>query len=322
MPELPEVETTARSLREHLVGRRAIAAGGVDWPRMLPNSTAEEISALLGDHAVVGVDRRGKYLLVEFEGGLTLGVHRKMSGNLLLVPKETEVYPHTHFVLDFDDNQQLRLVDMRKFGRVYLFRTPAELGDFLDARLGPEPLGTELDARILQTRLARRTVPIKTALLDQSVLAGVGNLYADEALWEARIHPLQPANSLSLLLTRRLVDAVRHVLEQAILQRGTSFSTYLDADGSEGSNQNFLHAYAREGQPCPRCGTAICRIRIGQRSSYFCPHDQRLRRAAAREPTPRSASQSGMRSGTGRPRPGAATPDATAPAPPAAGGRR
>jgi formamidopyrimidine-DNA glycosylase len=278
MPELPEVETTARSLRQQLVGRRAIAASGVDWPRMLPNSTAEEISALLGEHAVVAVDRRGKYLLVEFEGGLTLGVHRKMSGNLLLVPKTTEAYPHTHFVLDFDDDQQLRLVDMRKFGRVYLFRTPAELAEFLGARLGPEPLGTELDARILAARLARRSVPIKTALLDQSVLAGVGNLYADEALWAARIHPLQPANSLSLPLIRRLVDAVRQVLEQAILQRGTSFSTYLDSDGSEGSNQDFLHAYGREGQPCPRCGTPIARIRLGQRSAYYCPHDQKLRK--------------------------------------------
>ncbi len=128
MPELPEVETTARSLREHLVGRRAIAAGGVDWPRMLPNSTAEEISALLGQHAVVAVDRRGKYLLLEFEGGLTLGVHRKMSGNLLLVPKTTQAYPHTHFVLDFDEDQQLRLVDMRKFGRVYLFRIAGRAG--------------------------------------------------------------------------------------------------------------------------------------------------------------------------------------------------
>jgi formamidopyrimidine-DNA glycosylase len=278
MPELPEVETTARSLREHLVGRRAIAASGVDWPRMLPNSTAEEISTVLGQHAVVGVDRRGKYLLLEFEGGMTLGVHRKMSGNLLLVPKRTEVYPHTHFVLDFDDDRQLRLVDMRKFGRVYLFRTPDELGEFLDARLGPEPLGADLDGRILQARLARRSVPIKSALLDQSVLAGVGNLYADEALWEARIHPLQPANSLSLVLTKRLVEAVRRVLEQAILQRGTSFSNYLDSDGSEGSNQNFLHAYGRAGQPCPRCGTPITRIRIGQRSAYFCPHDQKARK--------------------------------------------
>ena len=322
MPELPEVETTARSLREHLVGRRALVASGVDWPRMLPNSTAEEISALLGQQVVVAVDRRGKYLLLEFEGGLTLAVHRKMSGNLLLVPKATEAYPHTHFVLDFDDDQQLRLVDMRKFGRVYLFRTPAELAEFLGARLGPEPLGPRLDVRILHARFARRTVPIKTALLDQSVLAGVGNLYADEALWEARIHPLQPANSLSRSLIGRLVDAVRHVLEQAILLRGTSFSTYLDADGTEGTNQHFLHAYGREGQPCPRCGTAIARIRLGQRSAYFCPRDQRLRRAAARIPTPPEASRSGLRNGTGRPRPAEATPAATAPAPPAAGDRR
>jgi formamidopyrimidine-DNA glycosylase len=314
MPELPEVETTARSLRVHLVGRRALAASGVDWPRMLPNTTADELTLLLGGRIVTGVDRRGKYLLVQFEGGLTLAAHRKMSGNLLLVPNVTDVAPHTHFVLDFDDGLQLRLVDSRKFGRVYLFRSPTELADFLAARLGPEPLGVELDARLLRQRLARRRAHTKTALLDQAVLAGVGNLYADEALWEARIHPLQPANSLSLAVLRRLVDSVQRVLEQGIRQGGTSFSTYVDADGTAGSNQELLHAYGRLGQPCPRCGTPIARLRLGQRSSYFCPRDQRIRRPAA--------SRSGLRNGTDRPAPGGASPAATALAPPVADGRR
>jgi formamidopyrimidine-DNA glycosylase len=175
-----------------------------------------------------------------------------------------------------DDATDLRVVDTRKFGRVYLFRSRLELDEFLAERLGPDSL-LELDEFVLAEKLRRRKGRIKPLLLDQAFLAGVGNLYADEALWEARIHPMRAANELSDHETRRLARAIRNVLVTAIDRRGTSFSTYRDSDGSAGENQDHLNVYGREGQPCPRCGCPISRILIGQRSSHFCSNCQAAR---------------------------------------------
>lgn len=281
MPELPEVETTARGLRERIVGRRVAGVRGVDWPRMLPNTSQAELNAVLAGRAVEAVDRRGKLLLVRFEGAATLSVHRKMSGNLLLRESLAPPEPHTHLVVAFTDRTELRFVDARKFGRVHLFRSAAELEAFLAARLGPEPL-TDLDAPALARLVAGRRARIKPLLLDQAFLAGVGNLYADEALWEARIHPLRPANTLTPPEIARLADAIRHVLEQAILRRGTSFSTYRDAEGLAGENQDYLNVYgrgptrARPARPCPRCDTLVQRLTLAQRSSHVCPTCQPL----------------------------------------------
>jgi len=244
---------------------------------MLPNTTEADLQATLSGHEVVGVDRRGKYLLLHLNDDTHLSIHRKMSGNLLLEPVGKPRELHTHLAVALDDGTELRFVDARKFGRVYLFRSREELDDFLAARLGPDSL-LELDADMLAAKLRRRKGRIKTLLLDQAFLAGVGNLYADEALWEARIHPLRSAESLSPREVRRLAEAIRNVLVTAIDRRGTSFSTYRDSDGTPGENQEFLNAYGREGQPCPRCGTPIRRITIGQRSAFFCPKEQKLRR--------------------------------------------
>jgi formamidopyrimidine-DNA glycosylase len=269
VPELPEVETTARSLRPRLVGRRVLAVDGVDWPRMLPNTGEAELQATLIGRQVECVDRRGKYLLIGFGGDAWLIVHRKMSGNLLFQPTLDDRAIHTHLVVGLDNQMDLRFVDPRKFGRVYLFRSRLELDDFLAERLGPDSL-VDLDAGVLAAKLKGRSGRIKPLLLDQAFLAGVGNLYADEALWVARLHPLRASNSLKPREVRRLAEAIKQVLTLGIERRGTSFSSYLDADGTPGENQDFLNAYGREGQPCPRCGTPIRRIVIGQRSSYFC----------------------------------------------------
>jgi formamidopyrimidine-DNA glycosylase len=274
LPELPEVETTARSLRPRIIGRRVAAVRGVDWPRMLPNTSETDLQDALIGRQVTGVDRRGKYLLVSFEGDAWLSIHRKMSGNLLLVHGATALEPHTHLVLGLDDGQELRFVDARKFGRVYLFRSAEQLHDFLAERLGPDSLN-DLDETVLAAKLRGRKGRIKSLLLDQAFVAGVGNLYADEALWQARVHPLRSADSLSGREVRRLAQAIKQVLVLGIERRGTSFSTYLDADGTPGENQEFLNAYGREGQACPRCGAPIHRILIGQRSSHFCPRCQR-----------------------------------------------
>ena len=275
LPELPEVETTARSLRPRLVGLRVLDVSGIDWPRMFPNTTETDLQSTLCGKRVVSVDRRGKYLLVELDGDTWLAVHRKMSGNLLFQNRDTPLAPHTHLVIDLDSGTQLRFVDTRKFGRVYLFHSREERDDFLAERLGPDSL-VELDAEVLAAKLRGRKGRLKSLLLDQAFLAGVGNLYADEALWEAQLHPLRPADSLSHAEVERLATAIRNVLTLGIERRGTSFSTYLDSDGSQGENQDYLNAYGREGQPCPRCGTPIRRILIGERSSHFCPHCQVL----------------------------------------------
>ena len=242
---------------------------------MVPNTSAVDLDDALRGHSVVTVERRGKYLLIGFDNEAWLAVHRKMSGNLLLVAASEPTILHTHFVLGLDDATELRFVDARKFGRVYLFHTREELDDFLVERLGPDSL-LDLDAGILKAKLKRRKARIKTLLLDQSFLAGIGNLYADEALWQARIHPLRAADSLSAREIKRLAEAVKDVLTLGIARRGTSFSTYRDSDGNPGENQEFLNVYGREGMPCPRCGTRIKRILIGQRSAYFCPKEQKL----------------------------------------------
>jgi formamidopyrimidine-DNA glycosylase len=308
VPELPEVESTARSLRPRLVGRRVRCVGGVDWPRMLPNTAEDELRAVLTGLAVSTVERRGKYLLIGFEDDRWLAIHRKMSGNLLLRPAETAAEPHTHLEIGLDTGWLLRFVDARKFGRVYLFASRADLDTFMAARLGPEPL-TELDAESLRRMLRGRRGRIKSLLLDQAFLAGVGNLYADEALWQARVHPLRAAHSLSWREIARLALAIQQVLVLAIERRGTSFSMYRDADDSRGENQDHLNVYGREGQPCPRCGTRIKRIVIGMRSAHFCPHCQRasVRRrvtfSAAGAVKPPGVSETLSRSGTARPGP-------------------
>jgi formamidopyrimidine-DNA glycosylase len=242
---------------------------------MLPNASEAELAAVLKGRRILSVDRRGKYLLIGFDRDLWLAIHRKMSGNLLLEPEGAPRALHTHLAVQLDDRTELRFVDTRKFGRAYLFRSRVELDDFLAERLGPDSL-LELDALVLAEKLRRRKGRIKPLLLDQAFLAGVGNLYADEALWDARVHPLRPADSLSGREVRRLARAITEVLLTAIERRGTSFSTYRDSDGSEGENQEFLNVYGREGLPCPRCGCPISRILIGQRSSHFCPICQRL----------------------------------------------
>jgi formamidopyrimidine-DNA glycosylase len=289
MPELPEVETTARGLRERIIDRQVVRVSGVDWPRMVPNSSEAELNTALQSRKVVSVGRRGKYLLIEFDQDRWLAIHRKMSGNLLLRPADASSEAHTHLEIEFDDRMLLRFVDPRKFGRVYLFHSSEELTDFLTDHLGPDSL-VDLNEKILADKLRGRRGRIKSLLLDQAFLAGVGNLYADEALWQAKLHPLRTADTLSDAEINRLAMAIKQVLVLGIERRGTSFSSYRDADGSPGENQDFLNAYGRESLPCPRCGTPIRRILIGQRSSYFCPHCQRakVRRRAVSGTVPRT----------------------------------
>lgn len=275
MPELPEVETTVRGLRQPLKGRRVEAVQHLDWPNMLPNIAPGELARLLPGRRVADVQRRGKLLLLKFEDGSALILHRKMSGNLLLRAAGALPERHTHCVLRFDQDLELHFIDPRKFGRIYFFPSASALEAFLSARLGPEPLDG-LSATELALLLRGRRGRVKPLLLDQRLLAGVGNLYADEALWLAGIHPARTARGLRPEEAHQLALALRQVLQEGIERRGTSFSTYMDALGERGENQDYLRVYGRAGLPCLRCGERIVRIVVAQRGTYICPRCQPL----------------------------------------------
>jgi formamidopyrimidine-DNA glycosylase len=276
MPELPEVETTARGLQERILGRTVVGVGSLDWPRMAPNASLAMLVTTVVGRTVVSIMRRGKYVVAGLSGDAFLVLHRKMSGNLVLRPVDQPVEKHTHLTVSFDDGMRLDFVDPRKFGRIYLFLGRDALDAFLDERLGPEPL--EISRPDFELLLAHRRGRLKSLLLDQTFLAGIGNLYADEILWTARLHPERPVDSLSTRERARLHEAIQGVLEAAIARRGTSFSDYVDASGEPGTNQDHLQVYGRAGQPClrPHCRRPIERRVIAQRGTWICPTCQTL----------------------------------------------
>jgi len=269
MPELPEVETIIHQLRPRLLGRRIVAAW-VGWERIVDRPPAEVFCQRLRGQTFIAAKRRGKFLLFPLHGGETLLIHLRMTGSLLLHPGNVEPDRHTHAVLTLDDGQRLHYRDPRKFGRLYLVSDPQEVV----GGLGPEPLAPDFDAKALAARLAGRRARIKPLLLDQRILAGLGNIYADEALFRAGIHPLRSAQSLSADEIAQLHAAIRSVLQEAIRARGSTLRDYRTAEGEPGRFQERLRVFRREGEPCPRCGTPLARIRIGGRSTYFCPRCQ------------------------------------------------
>jgi len=278
MPELPEVETTARGLRERVLGHTIVEIGALDWPRMAPNATLELLAESAVGRRIESIARRGKYVVVGLSGDTYLVLHRKMSGNLVLRTVDLPAVPHTHLTVTFDDGWRLDFVDPRKFGRIYLFMGRDALDAFLNERLGPEPL--EIARPEFDRRLEQRRGRLKSLLLDQGFLAGIGNLYADEILWEARLHPERSVDSLKPRERGRLLDAIQQVLADAIERRGTSFSDYVDAQGEPGTNQEYLRVYGRAGLPCTRanCGKPIVRRVVAQRGTWLCPTCQTLPR--------------------------------------------
>jgi formamidopyrimidine-DNA glycosylase len=246
---------------------------------MLPQTSEADLSGTLSGERIACVARRGKYVLIGFLNlnDAWLVVHRGMSGNLLLQTADTARPPHTHLEIGLDDGSLLRFVDPRKFGRLFLFHSTEERDEFLARRLGPDSL-LDLDERALAERLRERRGRIKPLLMNQAFVAGMGNLYADEALWLARIHPTRAADSLSRPESKRLAAAIKQVLTDAIERRGTSFDTsYRDVDGEPGENQAFLNAYGRANEACPRCGRLIRKIVVAGRGTHFCPHCQKAK---------------------------------------------
>jgi formamidopyrimidine-DNA glycosylase len=270
VPELPEVETIRRQLEPLVVGRRIVQAS-IDDPRLTaPESPGTVAHRLVGER-IAALDRHGKYLDVVFESGNHLLVHLRMTGSFRHTRRsESPDDPYTRAVVSLDDGSDVTYRDVRRFGTWKLMGSE-EVTRYLGARLGPEPLGGGFTAGWLAAALARRRAAVKAALLDQRIVAGMGNIYADEALWSARINPLRPASSLSREELLRLVRAVRSVLRRGVARQGATLRDYRAPDGASGSMQDAFRVYGREGQPCPRCGAAIVHTVVAGRGTHYCP---------------------------------------------------
>lgn len=270
MPELPEVETVTRQLRPHLEGR-VIEAVEIRDPRWCqPDDTAITEAALTGQR-LLALDRRGKHLIWRTDGG-TLLLHLRMTGVLLV--DSADDAPYQRVVLTLDDGATVRFCDPRRFGTGRWFDDDAEADAHLDARLGPEPLSDAFDGRALHRAIRGRRSSIKALLLDQKVVAGVGNIYADEALFHARIHPLRRGEQLTLAQCTALAAGVRRSLEDGIAAGGATIDDFRHVDGFEGWFQNDFRVHRREGLPCPECGTPVIRRTVAQRSTYSCDRCQ------------------------------------------------
>jgi formamidopyrimidine-DNA glycosylase len=276
MPELPEVEHVARSLAAQVVGRQIVRVTKLDWERMVETPAVAEFLAMIEGRTVEAVGRRAKWIVATLDSGWTLALHLRMSGFLTVHGPEAQPDTHTHLVLLLDDGRQVFFHDTRKFGRARLL-DPAGLAD-LDGAHGVEPLTDTFTPELLGALLRARRTRLKPLLLDQRVVAGIGNIYADEALWYAQLHPLRQSDSLSEDEVARLHSAIRLVLLEGITNGGSTLRDYRNSYGQRGSNQEHFNAYDREDQPCPRCGAAIVRIIVGQRSTHLCPQCQTVER--------------------------------------------
>jgi formamidopyrimidine-DNA glycosylase len=275
MPELPEVETVRARLEPKLVGRRFEHVGIFD-PRLTRPADPAGVAAELEGERVAALDRRGKYLIVRFESGRVLLIHLRMTGQLLHAnggPPPLEDL-HRRAVVRLDDGSDVVYRDVRRFGTWQLLDED-DLLPYLAQRIGREPLVRSFTSNRLAEALEGRRASLKSALLDQRRLAGVGNIYADEALWRARLHPLRPAGELSADEIAALHRGIRAALRAGIARQGATLSNYRTPDGSPGRMQEEFRVYGREGEPCERCGTPIEKIRAGGRGTWYCPSCQR-----------------------------------------------
>jgi formamidopyrimidine-DNA glycosylase len=279
MPELPEVETVMRGLRQRLEGRRIVRAAAnrpdLRWP--LPDGLEQRLTGA----RVEGFRRRGKYILMRLAGGESVLLHLGMSGRIVLGPaRPNQPTPHEHLVLETDDGWRMGFVDPRRFGSVDLVPTPKEDSHRLLAELGPEPLDPGFSPAQLSAALTGKRTSIKAALLDQKVVAGLGNIYVCEALFRARLSPLRPAHTVPGTRAERLVPAIKDTLREAIAAGGSSLRDYVQPDGELGYFQHTWKVYGREGEPCERCPArpacpGIRRIVQSARSTFYCSRTQR-----------------------------------------------
>ncbi len=272
MPELPEVETIRRDLAPRIVGRRVTEAWVSPYaPRLVQDETADSFCRRLAGRTIEDVARRGKYLLLRLNGGFTWIVHLRMTGALTHTrgggPERR--FLRAHFPLD--DGSELCYVDMRKLGTMWLVADESAVV----GKLGPEPLSEAFGTGEMRELLAKRSAPVKVVLMDQTAIAGIGNIYADESLFEAGIRPRKAALNVSRKAAQRLHEAIHRVLAEALGDRGSSFRDYVDAAGEQGTHQLRVKVFRRTGKPCYVCGAAIKRVKVGGRSTHYCPRCQR-----------------------------------------------
>ena len=271
MPELPEVQTVVDQLFRLPVIGRTISAARVYWPRTIADADPDRFCRTIAGCTIDHVTRRGKYIVMQLSRGMSLLIHLRMTGRLVWTLPDTPRHAHEHVTLLLDGRDELRFHDPRKFGRLTLTATPQTILD----RLGPEPLSDGFTARRFAVMLAGTRRPLKPLLLDQHFLAGLGNIYVDEALWQSALHPLRRSHSLGDAEIRSLHRAIRHVLRKGVENMGTSLGSgkgnFFDVDNRPGRNADKLKVFRRTGCACPRCGAAIERIVVGQRSTHFCP---------------------------------------------------
>jgi formamidopyrimidine-DNA glycosylase len=285
VPELPEVETIRRQLAPRVAGRTVVEAEVIDPLWCAPRSP-EEVEIDLRGERIESLGRRGKYLLLELEDERFLVMHLRMTGNLLWVSEQDDLpgRPHLRVRLTLDDGNRLLFVDQRRFGTGVVIDSPAALDAYLAERLGPEPLEPQFTPAVLARETRGRRAPVKAFLLDQRRIAGVGNIYADEALFRARIHPLRPAGRLRREEVERLHAGIVEALEAGIARQGASIDNYRDANGARGSMQDEFLIHLREGKPCVRCGRPVVKMVAAGRGTYVCRRCQpapRTRRIAA-----------------------------------------
>lgn len=289
MPELPEVETVKRGLNSLVVGRK-ISAVDSDNPKSFPNKS-DEINQFLIGSKVTGVRRRAKVLLIDLSTNYTLMIHLKMTGQLVFVDKLSRFgagHPNdslvkslpdksTRVTFTFDDNSHLYFNDQRKFGWVKLMPTSEiQNVDFMK-KVGPEPLEDNFTIVQFINRFNRRSkTTIKAALLDQTVIAGVGNIYADESLWAAKVHPSRLVNTITDTEFKKLYKAIRQIMNLSIEKGGSTNRNYVNAEGKKGSYMDFAKVFRREGLKCPRCGNTIVKIKVAGRGTHICPHCQTI----------------------------------------------
>lgn len=269
MPELPEVETSRRGISPHISGKRLqkliIRQAKLRWP------VPDNLPALIEGKTLQNIQRRGKYLLLDFETGFVI-IHLGMSGSLRMTETTAVATKHDHLDWVFADDVVLRYNDPRKFGTV-LWSSDA-LNHPLLAKLGPEPLSHDLTADWLFNKAGKRRIPVKTLIMDSHIVVGVGNIYANESLFLAGIHPSKPAGEVDYNAFARLVICIQNVLDKSITQGGTTLRDYVNPQGKPGYFHQTLNVYSRRGEPCPICSTPIEHIRIAQRATYFCPECQ------------------------------------------------
>ena len=289
MPELPEVETVRIGLAALLPGKR-VAHVEYDWPKGFPNTDAD-VDAFLVGARITAVNRRAKVLIIDLDSEYSLVIHLKMTGQLVFRGGEQRFgagHPNhslvgelpdksTRVTFTFEDDSKLFFNDQRKFGWVRLLPTVEVPAIDFFQKVGPEPLAEDFTSKDFAARIRRRANSgIKAVLLDQTVVAGIGNIYADESLWAAKIHPLTKVNDISDAKLHALYDGLTKVLRLSIEKGGSTDRNYVDAEGKRGSYLTFANVFRREGQPCSRCGTTIVKLRVAGRGTHICPHCQKI----------------------------------------------